>query len=165
MTREERTQRHIEDYEHKKSQWQKTNDYAAKRETFYERCQRRHHEAQWHMAQASLQGIRNISKYRRLCCVYGLVNLHKELFYVGCTKDLAGRLTEHRRNGRAAYSRSVVILEILNPTQTPYGDKPWIQFFSEQGIVLQQCHWVPKSKTKLFNSKEEMLEFIRRKLS
>ena len=81
----------------------------------------------------------------KTCCVYGLVDPRtKELFYVGCTQDLQRRLKEHSRSRervkeiqRANRAVCLVILE-LNPVNRVQGDWPWIAFFTEKGIVLEQ---------------------------
>lgn len=84
-------------------------------------------------------------KHLVVACVYGLVDpCVQELFYVGCTSDLHRRMKEHRNKTlrvkkltSTGRETQVLILE-LNPLKPQHGDWPWIEFFTNKGIKLEQ---------------------------
>jgi len=132
MTREERTAKAIAEYEAKKIRWAK----EYKRPESRLKNVAKEIEVSETIKRDMLSRDKRKSKYCGVRCVYGLVDAtKKELFYVGTTKNLARRLAKHRRV-RRCYPE-VVILQ-LNPDKQSVADWPWIDFFKEKGIELQQ---------------------------
>ena len=88
------------------------------------------------------------AKWRRVYYIYGLVNPKtNEVFYIGCTQDLAQRLSAHcsksnhlGHSGRRvkAYVRSLGQIPktvILERTENPHREMAWIEYFSVLGIL------------------------------